>query len=634
MFLVTIFSVTNRKNKLNSFYLMQINLVQKRAFIFLLLFFYFGCKERTSPVHPHWVEDAIFYQIFPERFSNGDPSNDPTKESLKGSWPHDAESAWQVSPWTSDWYKLQPWEEQNGKGFDHNVQRRRYGGDIQGIINKLDYLSELGINTIYINPIFHSPSLHKYDAATYHHVDAYFGPNPQNDLEIMENEDPVNPQNWQWTEADKLFLELIKQAHEKNIRIILDGVFNHTGINFWAFKDIQEKGQQSKFKDWFVVNAWDDPATEQNEFDYAGWTGVKELPELKEDEKGLVAPVRDYVFASIKRWMDPNNDGNPEDGIDGWRLDVAEMVNHNFWKKFRVHVKTINPQAYITGEIFWEDWDNNKYMDPKPWLKGDEFDGVMNYRWAVAMSDFFINKEKKISAGKFADRLYDLDLSYAKETRYQLLNLMDSHDTDRLSSHIVNPDLFFDKMVTLHDNPGYDVRKPNAHEWQILKLIVTVQMTMPGAPMVYYGSEAGMWGADDPSERKPMIWPEFVYEPEFANISTTPRPVDPVFFDSTLFNFYQSIIKIRNEQSALRSGTFRFVYSDNPSDQLIYLREKEGEQIMVVINNAAKATEIVYPIQKSSWVDLLNGSVFSTTDKFLHVPIAEKTALILKRKKN
>lgn len=253
---------------------MRLIKIQKWVFAFLLPLFCFGYQEGAKPAHPRWVKDAVFYQIFPDRFYNGDHNNDPVFESIKGSWPHDNESAWQISPWTSDWYKLQPWEEENGKGFGHNVQRRRYGGDIQGIIDKLDYLASLGINTIYINPIFHSPSLHKYDAASYHHIDVFFGADPQNDLTIMKNENPANPQDWQWTSADKLFLTLIKKAHRKNIRIILDGVFNHTGINFWAFKDVQEKGQQSQFKDWYIINSWDDPSTPQDEFDYAGWAGV------------------------------------------------------------------------------------------------------------------------------------------------------------------------------------------------------------------------------------------------------------------------------------------------------------------------------------------------------------------------
>ncbi len=607
---------------------------KKIIFIFMFLLFCFGCIQSSEPVHPQWVKHAVFYQIFPERFHNGDPINDPTFESIKGSWPHDNESKWQPSPWNSDWYKLQPWEDENGKGFNHNVQRRRYGGDIQGIIDKLDYLTRLGINTIYINPVFHSPSLHKYDAATYHHIDAFFGPDPQADLEIMKNENAANPQAWQWTSADKLFLDLIKEAHQKNIRIVLDGVFNHTGINFWAFKDLKKNRQQSKYKDWYIVNAWDDPSTPEDEFDYAGWVGVKELPELKEDENGLVAPVKDHIFAVLKRWMDPNNDGNPEDGIDGWRLDVAEMVHHNYWKEFRKQVKSINPDAYITGEIFWEDWANYKFMDPNPWLKGDQFDGVMNYRWSVAMSEFFIDKEKKISAGEFARRLVELDNSYHSETRYQLLNLMDSHDTDRLSSHIVNPDIFFDKMVNLHDNPTYDVRKPNQQEWRILKLIVTVQMTMPGPPMIYYGSEAGMWGADDPSERKPMVWPEFEYEKEAANLSETPRPVDSVSFDSTLFNFYKTIINIRNSEPILQSGSLKFVYIDDPSQQLIYLREQNDEQILVFVNNSDNQAKMVYPIQESSWIDLEGGNKYTAKDKILQVSIEAKKAKILKRIKD
>jgi len=247
------------------------------------LFFTFGYSvEKVN--HPEWIKDAIFYQIFPERFHNGDESNDPTLESIKGSWPHDTESAWQKSPWSSDWYKLQPWEEENKKGFGYNAQRRRYGGDIKGIIDKLDYLEDLGINTIYLNPIFHAPSLHKYDAAYYHHVDAYFGPSPKNDLEIISSEDHANPAKWQWTSADKLFLSLVEKAHQKNIRIILDGVFNHTGLNFWAFKDVVNNGEKSAFKDWYTINAWDNPETPENEFDFSGWAGVKELPEFKEDD--------------------------------------------------------------------------------------------------------------------------------------------------------------------------------------------------------------------------------------------------------------------------------------------------------------------------------------------------------------
>lgn len=584
-------------------------------------------QEKPSSMHPEWLKDAVFYQIFPERFHNADRTNDPTLKSLAGSWPYDTTSAWQVNPWTADWYKLQPWEEANGEGFNYNSQRRRFGGDIQGIIDKLDYLADLGINTIYLNPVFHAPSLHKYDAAYYHHVDAFFGPDPKADLELIKNEDHGNPEKWVWTSADKLFLKLVETAHRKGIRIILDGVFNHTGTQFWAFKDIVKNGPQSEYKDWYTIKSWDDPATVENEFDYAGWIGVKDLPELKEDENGLIEPVKNHVFAVVKRWMDPNNDGNPEDGIDGWRLDVAEMVHHNFWKKFRTHVKSINPEAYITGEIFWDDWQNKKMMDPEPWLRGDQFDGVMNYRWSSQMTQFFIDDETRISASEFAENIRILDASYAPETRYQLLNLMDSHDTDRLSSNVVNPDLFYDKHVGVRDNPGYDVRKPDEDEWKIVRLIAAVQFTSPGPPMIYYGTEAGMWGGDDPDCRKPMVWPEFEYETEIANESTTPRPADPVKFDTELHKFYQKIIKMRHDEVALRRGDMQFVFTDDSKDIVAYTRTYQNDKILCVVNNSVNEQSFsINNLAEQHWTNIETHTMVSLKD----LKISPKTVLILK----
>jgi glycosidase len=596
------------------------NRILQLAFLFI-----FFIEGYTNPQHPQWVKDAIFYQIFPERFNNGDTSNDPDLASLSGSYPHDIQSEWFISPWTSDWYKLQPWEEKNGKGFPFNAQRRRYGGDIQGIIDKLDYLAGLGINTIYLNPVFHAPSLHKYDGATFHHVDAHFGPDPKADKKLMAEENSLDVENWPWTKADQLFLSLIEKAHRKNIRIIIDGVFNHTGLIFFAFRDVVKNGERSVYKTWYTINKWDDPATAENEFTYNGWAGVKELPELKEDSNGLVDPVKEYIFTAVKRWMDPNNDGDPSDGIDGWRLDVAEMVHHNFWKEFRSHVKLINPQAYITGEIFWDDWHAYKFMDPEPWLSGDQFDGVMNYRWAVTMCEYFIDQKNKITAGEFTTKLTGFEKSYHPETRFQLLNLMDSHDTDRLSSHIVNPDILYDKLVNLYDNPHYNVRKPNEAEWQILKLIATVQMTFPGAPMIYYGSEAGMWGADDPDERKPMVWPELEYEIEKANISLTPRPPDSVYFKKDLFNYYQKIIQIRNNEIALRQGTLKFVLTDNAQDVIAYIREFNSEKILCIVNNSRSFTEIKFK-------DFDNGTELKSGKKLKlgSVKVPPKECLIIK----
>jgi len=598
---------------------------------FLLGLVLSGFLFANTPSSPEWVRHAVFYQIFPERFNNGDLTNDPTLVSEKGAWPHDDRKAWHISPWTSDWYKLQAWEKANGRGFGYNSQCRRYGGDIQGIINKLDYLLKLGINTIYINPVFYAPSLHKYDAACYHHIDPYFGPNPNADILLMAKENPADSDDWRWTTADKLFLNLLKKAHLKNIRIILDGVFNHTGLNFWAFKDVQQNGLKSAFKDWYIIKAWDNPLTPQNEFDYAGWVGVRDLPEFAEDKNGLVPPVRRHIFAAVKRWMDPNNDGDPSDGIDGWRLDVAEMVGHPFWKKFRVFVKNINPDTYITGEIFWDDWANLKYMDPAPWLKGDQFDGVMNYRWAVTMSNFFINHKNKINASAFAGQLRQLDKSYPAKTRYQLLNLFDSHDTDRIASHIVNADVFYDKMVNINDNPEYDVRRPRAGEWKILRLMAIVQMTFPGPPMIYYGTEAGMWGADDPDDRKPMVWPELTYETETSNISKTPRPADPVVFNQSLFDFYSSIIYLRNTQPALQSGDFKFNYLNDKKDQVVFSRSLGKDRIFIAVNNASRDSLVSFPAEAGTYQSLLGNGRLQALDGKLHVRVSAKSALVLKK---
>jgi cyclomaltodextrinase len=583
--------------------------------------------------YPAWVKDAIFYQIFPERFRNDDPGNDPTIADLQGAWPHDPVKEWSISPWTSDWYKLQPWEVKNGKGFYYNAQLRRYGGDLQGIIKKLDYLVDLGITAIYLNPLFESPSLHKYDATCYHHIDDNFGPDPQADRRIITAENPADPASWQWTSADKLFLELLKQAHQRGLKVIIDGVFNHVGTTFWAFRDVHKNGQKSPFKDWFIVKKWDDPATPQDEFDYAGWMGTKELPEFREDENGIVHGPREHIFAIVKRWMDPDGDGNPADGIDGWRLDVAEQVSSKFWKEFRKVVKGINPQAYITAELFWDDWKNNKLMDPTPWLQGDQFDGVMNYRWASLCSQYFIDKQKKISATQFIDKLKDLESTIPAPTNHVLLNLMDSHDTDRLASHIVNPDLFYDKMISVPDNPQYNVRKPHADEIQIQKLIALFQFTFSGTPMIYYGTEAGMWGADDPDDRKPMVWPEYTYENESSHPFNQPRPSDTVYFDQDLFSYYQKLILIRRQHEVLRRGNWNLYLADDKLDLLVLERNFNSQTYFIIINNSLQSRPVSIDLESDTGLknyrELLTDQTVIIKKSRLSLMLEKKSGAIL-----
>jgi cyclomaltodextrinase / maltogenic alpha-amylase / neopullulanase len=208
---------------------------------------------------PEWVKDAVFYQLFPERFRNGDPSNDPTHASLE--FPDITPTSWAVKPWTQDWYYRQAWEREMGPDFyEHGVFHRRLGGDLQGVLDQMDYLADLGINVIYFNPVFYARSLHKYDGNSFHHVEPHFGPDPAGDLALIAQEDPMDPE----TRGSGLrpicyFLDVLDAAHERGIRVIIDGVFNHTGRDFPAFADIVQNQAESRFRDWYVIHEFDDP---------------------------------------------------------------------------------------------------------------------------------------------------------------------------------------------------------------------------------------------------------------------------------------------------------------------------------------------------------------------------------------
>ncbi|MEG8946391.1 glycoside hydrolase family 13 protein [Rosettibacter firmus] len=565
---------------------------------------------------PQWAKEAIWYQIFPERFYNGDKSNDPKPIDLKGSWPYFVPDDWQIHPWTSDWYELQPWEKNTGMDFYRNAGLRRYGGDIQGIIDKLDYLKELGITAIYLNPIFEAPSLHKYDAAMYHHIDNNFGPDPEGDRKIWESENPADPSTWQWTSADKLFLKLIQEAHSRNIKIIIDGVFNHTGTTFWAFQDIIKNQQNSKYKDWYIIKKWDNPETPENEFDYQGWYGVKDLPEINEDENGIVEGPSNHIHAVIKRWMDPDGDGNPSDGIDGWRLDVADMVNHKFWQKFRKWVREINPEAYLVGEVWWKDWRNDEMYNATPWLK-NEFDAVMNYRFTRAIKNLIFSKKYFTGINGFIDTIKTMMNQY-EENYFVMMNLLGSHDTERLASLIVNPDNLYDHDGHPGQNPKFDVRKPNEEERKKQKLAVAIQFTLPGAPHIYYGDEAGMWGGDDPDCRKPMLWKEFQYDDEKSHPLGKSRIPDKVSFDDSLFNWYKMLAALRNNNKSLSLGDVEFL-SEQDDDLLIYKREYLNQKMIIIANINPYEFKInfkhkKYLKEKSIWNELINGKKIPTDE--------------------
>jgi cyclomaltodextrinase len=595
-----------------------------------------GCWNKTAKNMrsvPSWAGEVVWYQIFPERFCNGDTTNDPTFADLRGAWPHDSVLPWQVHPWTSDWYELQPYEKANGRDIWYNITRRRYGGDIQGIIDKLDDLKDLGIGAIYLNPVFTAPSSHKYDQSCYHHIDPTFGPDRDGDKKLITTEIPDDPSTWVWTAADKLMLRLIREVHKRGMRIIFDGVFNHMGVTSFAFQDVIKNQQRSRFKDWFVITSWDDPG-KGTKFEYEGWWGVKDMPLLMETRKGIAPGPKAYIFAAVRRWMDPEGDGNTNAGIDGWRLDVADQVNHHFWKAFRKLVRSINPEAYITGEVI------EPVNGIVPYLKGDQFDAVMNYNFMFITSEFFINGPGRCPVSLFDNLLQNLREACRPGVTLVMQNLLGSHDTDRPSSRIMNTwncsfldkDRYFEESKAT--NPHYNTGRPDARADSILRLMSLFQMTYPGAPMIFYGDEAGMWGAKDPCCRKPMLWDDMVYDSaRYLPDGKVRHPAEAVTVNHSLMDHYKKLIGIRNRWKVLKKGDFHTVFMDDRKEMYVFSRNYEDQSALIVINNSDKIQNAEFSVRDDAkYLDVLNGqSAAVTSDKKLALRVPPKWGMILIR---
>jgi cyclomaltodextrinase len=572
---------------------------------------------------PTWAKGAIWYQIFPERFNNGDPTNDPTAERIG------APDNWEITRWGSDWYARADWEKQVGTSFRRTVYTRRYGGDLQGVIDKLDYLKELGINAIYFNPVFDAKTLHKYDASYYHHIDRFFGPDPEGDQKIFIKENPADPGTWQLTSADSLFLKLIQEAHKKNIRVIIDGVFNHTGQEFWAFADIVKNQQNSEYKDWYDILSWDDPETpDTNEFDFKGWAGYKGLPEFKEIEGNFLQPVREHIFAITKRWMDPNNDGDPTDGIDGWRLDVTLDIGHPFWKEWNNYVRSINKDAYTTAEI-WEREQATEYVSE------DQFTAVMNYPFLRAMHKFFIKQD--ITAYHLDTMLANIRAPYKKNVNLSMMNLMGSHDTERFASMIVNKDNDFKDGTKILNNKDthYDIGKPNERERLVQKLIILFQFTYLGSPMIYYGDEAGMWGADDPCDRKPMVWAELKYDNEVSHPFGKFRPIDTVQFNQDLFNWYKKLSGIRNSNEVMKTGNYKTLYTNDDQKVFVFARYNDKNDLAIVgVNRGDTPITVKVKIDlvkqlSSAFKDELTNAEYTVSNNSVEIILAPVNGVLL-----
>lgn len=428
-------------------------------------------------VTPQWVHDAIFYQIFPDRFAKSSRVTKPNN--------------------------LEPWDSQpTAYGYK--------GGDLLGIVEKLDYLQDLGINAIYLNPIFQSASNHRYHTHDYFKVDPMLG-------------------------GDAALKELLKHAHQRSIRVILDGVFNHASRGFFQFNDILENGPNSAYKDWFDIRGYPLNAY-QGKPNYRCWWGLPALPEFNTDNP----QVCDYIYSVAGYWLDQ--------GIDGWRLDVPmEIDDDPFWQQFRQVVKKANPDAYITGEI---------PFDATRWLAGDQFDGVMNYLLTYGIWQYFGGNDvdsslfgdwlnhapdlKLKNVAQFSEYIEGLLKKYPQPAVHAQLNLLDSHDTARYLSILKGrKDLYCLSTLFL--------------------------MTYPGAPSIYYGDEIGLDGGKDPDCRKAFPW---------NNKS----------WDSEILGFTQKCISIRKAHPALRTGEFKTLYAMD--DVLVYVRTLENDQVLVALNRS------------------------------------------------
>jgi len=422
--------------------------------------------ERDGFNAPLWAAGAVYYQVFPDRFARfGDA---PASHTL---------TDWNATPTPASYY----------------------GGNLAGIRARLDHLTSLGVNVLYMTPIFTAPSNHKYDTADYLSIDPDFG--TEEELRL-----------------------LVADCHTRGIRVVLDAVFNHMGDRNPVFLDLLQRGSESRYADWIYAESWPLSKSERN---YETFGYVANMPKWRTANR----QVEDFLTGVAQYWIEHT-------GIDGWRLDVSDEVEHTFWRRFRDQVKSVRPDALICGEI---------WQVATPWLRGDQFDTVMNYPFARAVLDWLGKGD--IDAAEFDLRIEQIRAQYAEDSLPYLWNLLDSHDTPRLLS-----------VCQMN-------RKQAA-------LAVFVQFTAFGAPMIYYGDEVGMAGDADPLCRGGMLWEEQAQ-------------------DRTALDRYRRLATLRQTHPALRHGAYRPLFRSVSPQLYGYLRQTrqrnfatEQETLFCVLNNA------------------------------------------------
>lgn len=447
---------------------------------------------------PDWVADAVFYQIFPDRFARNIHS-----------YPHGVVTK----------YNLQAW---GSVPTFHGFQ----GGNLRGIEDKLPYLADLGITAVYLNPIFSSASNHRYHTHDYFQVDPLLG-----------------------TMAD--FERLVETAHAHNIRLILDGVFNHASRGFFQFNHLLECRQESPYADWFHVYNWPVNAYQEHEPpNYAAWWGLHALPKFNTNNTA----VREFLWRVGTFWL--------EKGIDGWRLDVPnEIDDDTFWQEFRRRCRSVNPEAYIVGELWGES---------QRWLQGDQFDAQMNYPLTRAILGFFLGN--------------NMDRHIMERTGYGYVPTLDgrafAHQLENLFCHLYPPEVVLAQLNLLgsHDTPR--IRSVARGQTTAVLQMMLCLFTVPGVPMIYYGDEIGLEGAQDPHCRGAFPWH------------------DETSWDKPFQAQLKQIIQLRHTRPALRHGQFKWLAVQRHA--VMFQREYNGENVVVAFNRSEKPAKMDCPDHLSS----------------------------------
>ncbi len=497
---------------------------------------------------PDWVKKGIIYQIFPERFANGNKANDPdfSEWYYKGitELPPSGKTNGEYFHLVKDWYDIGGLRQSPYRTDGKPDWNSFYGGDIAGVRENLDYLEDLGITIIYFNPVFEAKSNHKYDAASFMKIDPHFGTNEE-------------------------FAAFVADCHSRGIRVIIDLAFNHTGHTFFAFVDAREKGRESEYWDWYEWKNWPVPGpiewTPANASDYYDcWWNFGQMPDLNfdlarsnPDENSVIdignaepnRPLVDHLLDAAEFWL-------AETDVDGYRLDVAADVPFWFWELFRERVKATKPNAYIVGELWGE--------SPE-YVNGRYFDAVMNYKFfRDPVLAFFAKGE--MPADEFDRSLAPGRLIYQDEGVRAMMNLIDSHDTERFLT-----------------TAGGDIRR--------LKLAMLFGMTYVGAPTIYYGDEIATEGLGDPDCRRPFhwAWPEEAGRTE-------------------VHAYIKSLISLRKAHPCMVSGSYKTLFADDRA--YAYRRIGPSEDAVVVLNagGADRTITLALDTASTAYVDPLDGS--------------------------